>query len=118
VACRPLITDLQATSTRGHTLLAQIRATQGRNANINTTDTINIVSSLLNTLDKNNAKRLEWWLRDDNRQKRLYWKDEIDKEARRDKYQRGDAKDEGKFRKQLQEMQSINTKARNMLVAV
>lgn len=102
-------------SARGHILLAQIRTTQGRNANINTNDMLNIVKAVLNNLDKTNAQRLTWWWKDDNRNKRAYWKSEMDKEARREKYERLPASEEGKMRKSLQAMQSINTKAKNQI---
>jgi hypothetical protein len=110
--------EIQSSTLNGHILLTQIRSTHGRNANTNTPDTINIVASILKSLNTLNAKRLEWWWSEPNRSKRQDLKDEIDKEARREKYERGDAKEDGKCRKTLQAMQSINTKAKNQIIAM
>jgi hypothetical protein len=56
--------------------------------------------------------------RPEKRNKRQTWKEEIEKLARKEKYERPDAKDGGKFRKSLQAMQIINTKAKNQIVAM
>ncbi|KAE9977037.1 hypothetical protein EG328_004802 [Venturia inaequalis] len=118
VPCRETVEELKVSSARAHILLTQIRTSQGRNANINTNDMLNSVKAVLNSLDKTNAQRLAWWWKEDNCNKRAYWKSEMEKEARREKYERLPAAEEGKMRKSLQAMQSINTKAKNQIAGI
>lgn len=106
---------MQVSSARGHILLNQIRSNQGPNANVKTVDILAIVKSVLDLLDKTNAQRLAWWWRDDNCTKRAYWKSKMEEEARREKYERLPASEEGKMRKSLQSLHSINTKAKNQI---